>query len=566
MAHTRRPGDIPIVCIFTSFSSGRVTRRTMAFTVHMSLPTHITARCSICLFGVCLCCFPVLTWTNLSACGCLLAPQGGITLTTRASRTPHHTLSSSHNLVRAPRPLCRCRPPHDSHMMQRLKVLCPAHRPRSVLPIHRFGWAPPALSQMTFWQLRSLRLPRSSLLLPFWSVASLLTRPRRPSYQPPHHLRMPIRRLSHTPLPFGTLLRNSRSGSSWLHLLLLTLAALHVLHQFPRYLLTRLCRRLYTASQLPLTLSHKTSLRNSRSRSSLSDASTRTIPRGALAPPSSHDVLCPTCSRPVPSLLLDAAAQTPLYSVESHDASTQLPPSSSGAPSPTTLETAKPRIGTLQCWQRLTFTLILLRFAVPAEPATPATVRRTLRPHVCHHSRLRVSSSLPASAPHVVYLLKRPGCDLVCIHPSQSRPHSHMSVPPQWEHIMRAQPLPAREVLVLPWRGPTILSIQILVQGMTLSLNGGSSFFLWSTLVNPNLKGTVVLMQPTVISCIINFVFPSFNGIQTPRAEILLTLSPLPVVGIMQLFFKKPVITYRTSLPCVHRQYGPCYLAQKRHL
>ena len=63
-----------------------------------------------------------------------------------------------------------------------------------------------------------------------------------------------------------------------------------------------------------------------------------------------------------------------------------------------------------------------------------------------------------------------------------------------------------------------------------------------------NLKGTVLLIQPTVISCIINFVFPSFSGIQARRAEILLTLSPLPVVSFMQLFFKKPVITSRTSL------------------
>ena len=31
-------------------------------------------------------------------------------------------------------------------------------------------------------------------------------------------------------------------------------------------------------------------------------------------------------------------------------------------------------------------------------------------------------------------------------------------------------------------------------------------------LVNPNLKGTVVLIQLTVISCIINSVFPFFNG------------------------------------------------------
>ena len=48
-------------------------------------------------------------------------------------------------------------------------------------------------------------------------------------------------------------------------------------------------------------------------------------PSRALAPPSAHDVLFPTCSRPVPSLLLDAAVQTPLYSVASRDASTKLP-------------------------------------------------------------------------------------------------------------------------------------------------------------------------------------------------------------------------------------------------
>ena len=48
-------------------------------------------------------------------------------------------------------------------------------------------------------------------------------------------------------------------------------------------------------------------------------------PSGALAPPSAHDVLCPTCSRPVPPLLLDAAVQTPSHSVASNDASTQLP-------------------------------------------------------------------------------------------------------------------------------------------------------------------------------------------------------------------------------------------------
>ena len=44
-----------------------------------------------------------------------------------------------------------------------------------------------------------------------------------------------------------------------------------------------------------------------------------------LASPSTHDVLCPTCARPVSSLLLDAAVQTPSHSVATHDASTQLP-------------------------------------------------------------------------------------------------------------------------------------------------------------------------------------------------------------------------------------------------
>ena len=45
----------------------------------------------------------------------------------------------------------------------------------------------------------------------------------------------------------------------------------------------------------------------------------------SLASPSTHDVLCPTCARPVPSLPLGAAVQAPLHSVATHDASTQLP-------------------------------------------------------------------------------------------------------------------------------------------------------------------------------------------------------------------------------------------------
>ena len=97
------------------------------------------------------------------------------------------------------------------------------------------------------------------------------------------------------------------------------------------------------------------------------------------------------------------------------------------------------------------------------------------------------------------------------------------------------------------------MPIQILLQGLALFLNRVLSFFLWSTLVNPNLKGTLVLIQLTGISCIINFVFPSFNGIQARRAEILPTLSPLPV-----MFRTSPISSWRTpatrtSLSCSTR-------------
>ena len=70
-------------------------------------------------------------------------------------------LSARHSLqqLRAGAGRSPCRPPQKSHMSQ---VLCLAHRPRSVLPNHKFWWSLPALPQMTFCQLRSLRLPRNS--------------------------------------------------------------------------------------------------------------------------------------------------------------------------------------------------------------------------------------------------------------------------------------------------------------------------------------------------------------------------------------------------------------------
>ena len=183
--------------------------------------------------------------------------------------------------------------------------------------------------------------------------------------------------------------------------------------------------------------------------------------------------------------------------------------------------------------------LTLLRFAAKAAPAMLATVTSTLPPHVCYYSRHRVSRSMPTCAPHMVYLLKRHRCDLVCVHPSQSRPHSHMSVPPKWEHILCAQLQPTREVQVPPWREPTILLVQILVQELVFFLNHEPWFFLWSNLVNPKLTGLVTLIQPTAISCIINTVSLFFSGIQDRRAGTLPKFSRRPVEGSMRLFFRE---------------------------
>ena len=200
--------------------------------------------------------------------------------------------------------------------------------------------------------------------------------------------------------------------------------------------------------------------------------------------------------------------------------------------------------------------LTLLRLAPSAVPALTETVTCTLRLHMSYCSHHRVSNSMPrlqvsllmlTCALNMAYLLQRhlydPGYDQLfqfCLH-------SSLLVQSMWEHIMHVQPLQAREVPVPLWWERTILLLQILVQGLVLFLNREPLFFLWSSLVNPNLKGTVVLIQPTVISCIINSAFPFFNGIQARRAEIPPTLSPLPVESSMQLSFRKPVIMFRTS-------------------
>ena len=97
-----------------------------------------------------------------------------------------------------------------------------------------------------------------------------------------------------------------------------------------------------------------------------------------------------------------------------------------------------------------------------------AMVTSTPQSHMSHCSHHRVSRSMRVNMLHIVYLLKRHRCDLVCVHLSQSRPHSHMSVPPKLEHSLCAQLLPTREVQVPPLREPTILLVQTLVRKQVL--------------------------------------------------------------------------------------------------
>ena len=229
------------------------------------------------------------------------------------------------------------------------------------------------------------------------------------------------------------------------------------------------------------------------------DVSTQLSFMESLGSPSTLDALSPACARPVPSLPLDAAVQTPEHSVPTHHASTQLP-------------LTEFFLGCILSNDPLDRQALFSAHcnadsASPPQPPDIATLcsssssssashasdghEHTTALRMSYHSRLRVSRSMPTCAPHIVYLLKRHQCDLVCVHLSQSRSHSHMSVPSKWEHILCAQPLPTREVQVPPLREPTILLVQSLVQELVLFLSREPLFFPLSNLGNPNLMGTV---------------------------------------------------------------------------
>ena len=275
----------------------------------------------------------------------------------------------------------------------------------------------------------------------------------------------------------------------------------------------------------------------------------QTLPRSI----ASQDVSTQTCARPAFSFSLDAAVQTPLRSVLSHDTPTQLP-------------LTEFFIGCVFSNDRLNCQCSSpvqcgTDSASPPQPSDTATIcnpsdsslvrdghAHTTAPHVLLEPPLGLEEYAPPPgfeksshlcASHGKPVKAAPVRPRLFTAFSVTPPTAPLLVPSMWEHIMHVQPLQVREVpVLLLWWERTILSVQILVQGLVLFLSRVPSFSLWFTLVNPNRKGTVVLIQLTVISCIINSVFPYFNGIQARRAEIPPILSRRPVESSMRLFFR----------------------------
>ena len=258
-----------------------------------------------------------------------------------------------------------------------------------------------------------------------------------------------------------------------------------------------------------------------------------------------QDVSTQMGARPTSSFSLDAAVQTPVRSTGSHDTSTQLLLTEffiGGIFSNDLFyrQGSSSAQGDIGCASRpplldIATTCSLSSSSLDRDGHVHTTAPRVLLqppPGLEQYAPppgLDIDAHLCAS--RGIPVIKRHRCNPVYVQLSQSRSHSLLFVPPMWEHIMHDQLLLVREVLVLLWREPTILSMQILVQGLALFLNRDPLFFLWSSLVNPNPTGSVTLILLTAISCIINTIFLSTNGIQARRAEILPTFSLLPLVS-----------------------------------
>ena len=138
---------------------------------------------------------------------------------------------------------------------------------------------------------------------------------------------------------------------------------------------------------------------------------------------------------------------------------------------------------------------------------------------------------MPVSAPHMVYLLKRHRCDLVCVHPSQSRPpQPHVSTTPVGTH-------PVRSATTYKRSASTALA------GTHNPVGADSR------------AGTGLFPEPrALVLPMVKFGESKPDGLghfDTADSDLMHHQYRLSVLqwnpGSMQLFFKKPVIMFRTS-------------------
>ena len=242
--------------------------------------------------------------------------------------------------------------------------------------------------------------------------------------------------------------------------------------------------------------------------------------------------------------------RSPLHSVASHDASTQLP--------------------FTECFIGCIFSND--PFNCQALSSAHCNAGSASPPQLADSAPLCIpSSSSHASGGHVhitaPHVLLQPPLGLeeyACQHASNGilvkaapvRPRLctaiSVTLPQPLNRTTHVETHPVRSVTTCKRSASTVIAGTHNLVGADLRAGSGlfpkpRALVLWSNLVNPNLMGKVTLILPTAISYIINIFFLSFSGIQTWRAGTLLTSSRLLVESSMRLLFKKPVIMFRAS-------------------
>ena len=127
-----RPGGIPSVCFALAFR--QVVRLGASWSVLFTCLCLHTPQLVAAPFR----CLPLpFSCAHMDEPQCMRLPLG--------TTEWNHSYHTGQQLQAGASSPCSFRPPRKSHMVQRLQVLCPAHRSHTVPSVHRFRWAPPAL-------------------------------------------------------------------------------------------------------------------------------------------------------------------------------------------------------------------------------------------------------------------------------------------------------------------------------------------------------------------------------------------------------------------------------------